>query len=130
MTTFKTQLSAQELHGLGILAIAQVGDAAYELMVRTRLCLSQPTAGKLHRARVHHVNAAAQAKALQKIMPLLHEDELEICRRGRNAQVTQVPKSVTREEYMSATALESVWGYLYLTGQTDRLSELFEVIWI
>ncbi|MCL2083853.1 MAG: ribonuclease III [Oscillospiraceae bacterium] len=114
------------LRALGILAIAQVGDAVFELMVRARLCSSQPTAAKLHRARVKHVNAAAQAAYMERLEPLLTEAERDVARRARNARAANVPKAVTRAEYAASTAFEALLGYLYLSGQTGRLNILFE----
>lgn len=129
MGTLTPILSERELNKLGILAVAQVGDAVYELMVRVNLCKSQPTAKKLHTARVKYVNAAAQAAAAQKLMESFTSDELDVFKRARNAESGSVPKAVTREVYSSATGLEAVWGYLYLSGQTERLEQLFERIW-
>jgi ribonuclease-3 family protein len=122
-------MDERELHKLGILAVAQVGDAVFELMVRVRLCVSQPTAAKLHRARVRYVNAGAQADYLEKLTPLLTEDEADVVRRGRNASASNIPKAVTREVYAAATGLEALWGHLYLLGREERLNQLFEVIW-
>jgi ribonuclease-3 family protein len=121
-------LSERDINQISILALAQVGDAVYELMTRTALCLTQPTAKKLHRARVELVNAAAQSRAAAMLMPHFTEEELGVFKRGRNAEVGNIPNAVTREEYMAATGLEAVFGYLYLSGKTERLLQLFEVI--
>jgi len=121
-------LPERDINQISILALAQVGDAVYELMTRTALCLSQPTAKKLHRARVELVNAGAQSRAVELLMPMFTDTEICVFKRGRNAEVGNIPNAVTREEYMAATGLEAVWGYLYLSGQTERLLELFEVI--
>lgn len=115
--------------GLSTLAIAQLGDAVFELMVRTRLCLeSERTAESLHKSRVELVNAAAQAEGARKILPYLTADETAYYMRGRNAKPGSVPKAATRAQYGAATALETLFGWLYLAGRTDRLNELFEVI--
>lgn len=121
-------LTEQDINKISILAVAQVGDAVYELMIRTNLCVTQPTAKKLHKARVALVNAAAQCKASETLMPLFTPEELAVFKRGRNADAGNIPSAVTREEYMAATGLEAVWGYLYLSGQPERLIQLFEVI--
>lgn len=121
--------SAESLLNVGTLAIAQVGDSVFELMVRTRLCLSGAvTAGILHKQRVKLVNASSQAAQARKILPSLTDEEQDIFRRGRNTQVGSVPKLASREDYQAATALETLWGWLYLTGKTDRLEELFNII--
>ena len=128
MKSLFPEISGQDINNISILALAQVGDAVYELMTRTMLCLSQPTAKKLHKARVALVNAAAQSRAANALMPLFSPEEAAVFRRGRNAEPGNIPSASTREEYMAATGLEAVWGYLYLSGQTERLSELFEVL--
>lgn len=122
-------IAENELNKMGILAIAQVGDAVYELMVRVGLCRSSPTAKKLHSARVKYVNASAQSNAARKLMPLFTSDEHDFFKRARNADFGSVPKAATREEYAAATGLEAVWGHLYLTGQHERLEQLFNAIW-
>ena len=124
------KLDENELRALGILTVAQVGDAVFELMVRSYLCVSKPTAAKLHRARVKYVNAPAQCAYLEHLEPLLTGAERDVARRARNARVSNVPKAATRGQYASATALEALFGYLYLSGQTGRLEQLFDRILI
>lgn len=69
--------------------------------------------------------APAQAKRCQRIKPLLTEQEQDVFRRGRNASPHSIPQNASREEYATATALEALFGWLYLQGQNDRLNELF-----
>jgi ribonuclease-3 family protein len=122
-------LSEEQTAALGILAIAQVGDSVHDLMVRTRLCARGiAKAEDVHTMRVSFVNARAQALAAERLVPLLNEEESLVFRRGRNAQPGNIPSSANRAEYMSATALEALFGWLWLRGKTDRLRELFEVI--
>lgn len=114
------------LHAFHTLALAHVGDGVFELMVRTRLCLSgRITAGDLHRETVRRVRAGAQAGYARQLWEMLSEEERAVFRRGRNAQTRAVPQAATREEYHLATALEALWGYLFLTGQAARLETLF-----
>ena len=114
---------------MSTLTIAQLGDAVFELMTRTKLCLeSAHTAKKLHAARVRLVNAAAQAEGARKILPLLTDAEKSYYMKGRNAKSGSLPKAATRAQYGAATALETLFGWLYLTGRNDRLNELFEVV--
>ncbi|MDR0380592.1 MAG: ribonuclease III [Oscillospiraceae bacterium] len=114
------------LHTLHTLALAHVGDGVFELMVRTRLCLSgRITAGGLHRETVRRVRAGAQAGYARQLWEMLSEEERAVFRRGRNARVRAVPQAATREEYQLATALEALWGYLFLTGRAARLEALF-----
>ena len=84
--------------------------------------------GRLHQDTIAMVKATAQAKFVDKLLPLLNEEELAWYRRGRNAHVHAVPKSATPQEYAKATGLEALFGALYLAGRTDRLNELFQTV--
>ncbi len=119
-----------KLNELNPLALAFVGDGVYELFVREHLAgQGNCPVGKLHQRAVKMVKAEAQAKALREtVMPALSEKENEIIKRGRNAHVSKIPKSANIADYHAATALEALFGYLYLAGETDRLRELFSLI--
>lgn len=126
---FAPKLTEDEIRGLSSLALAHLGDAVYELMVRLFLCSSRgKTGGGLHHAAVALVNAHAQAEAAQRILPLLTEEETAVFRRGRNAKVNSVPKHAEIGDYHSATGLEALFGWLYLLERKERLNELFAVI--
>jgi len=119
----------KKLSEISSLGLAHVGDAVFELMVRTWLCIAgTSTAKKLHGQAVTFVSAKAQAAAADKLLPVLDDDEIEIYKRGRNSHANSVPKGTTHEEYHSATGVEALFGHLYLTGKTDRLNELFVLI--
>lgn len=114
---------------ISIQALAHVGDAVYELMVRAYLCSNGAKAAKqLHNKSVSLVSAKAQAVAAGVILPLLSDGETAVFKRGRNAHQNSVPKASTHEEYHAATALEALFGSLYLSGEFDRLNELFMII--
>jgi ribonuclease-3 family protein len=114
---------------ISTLGLAHIGDGVYELLTRTYLCeIGLTTVVQLHRQTVARVNAAAQARAASKIIPLLTEAERDIYKRGRNAHVNSVPKGAELEQYHAATALETLFGWLYLRGESDRINELFKVI--
>ena len=83
---------------------------------------------RLHRDTIHMVKATSQAKFADKLLPLLTEEELSYYRRGKNAHVHAVPKSATPAEYARATGLEALFGALYLSGQTDRINDLFKAV--
>ena len=106
-----------------------MGDAVYDLFVRQML-VSQANRPpkKLHEAAVKSVRASAQAEAYEKILPLLSQEEMNILKRGRNAHPNHIPKNGNHREYHYATAVETLFGYLYLSGRTDRLCELFSEI--
>ena len=116
----------EEIGKLSNLGLAYLGDAVFELMVRSWLCVhGEMTSGKLHKAALRIVAAPAQAKITEKIMPLLTAEEQDVFRRGRNTKPHSIPKSASREEYQAATALEALFGWLYLKGGTERLNQLF-----
>lgn len=124
---FSIAMEKRDINAISALGLAHLGDAVFEIMVRSRLCLDGKTQVKnLHRATVGYVCAPAQAKRMERILPLLDADELAVYRRGRNAHVHGVPKNATHEEYSKATGLECLFGWLYLAGRTERLNELFE----
>lgn len=108
------------------LTLAFLGDAVYSLYVREMLTLNanKPT-GKLHKESIEYVNAAFQAEMSKIILPLLTEEELSIFKRGRNAHSSHSPKNQTDADYRYATALETLYGYLYLCGDKERLSYIF-----
>ena len=118
-----------QIHAMSSLALAHVGDAVYGLLVRL-WCSAQggERADRLHSSAVAMVNAAAQARAVQRIQPLLTPEEAEVYRRGRNAKVHSVPRNARRSEYHEATGLEALLGYLYLKGRTERINTLFACI--
>ena len=98
----------------------------YELLVRTWLCAGGKATGKgLHRAAVALVCAPRQAELAEKILPLLTQEEQDVFRRGRNANVHSIPAHASRAQYQQATALEALLGYLYLQGRRGRVNELF-----
>lgn len=122
------EITEAALKQMGSLALAHVGDAVYELLVRTRLSLGGGRVRGLHAAAVAFVKAAAQAQAAQKIQPLLTDEEAAVFRRARNAKVNTVPKNASIEDYHEATGLEALFGYLYLKGERARINELFAII--
>ena len=109
--------------------LAFVGDAVYGLCVRERLAQVNRPSGELHKLSVEWVNASAQAKAYKIIEPHLTEEEMSIFKRGRNFHTGNTPKSSTGGEYHTATGLEALFGFLHLSGQHQRISELFELVW-
>ena len=123
---FHLNTNQETIDAISNLGLAHLGDGVFELMVRSWLCLhGKATAKGLHRATVHYVAAPAQARSAEKIKPLLTEEEQNVFRRGRNASPHSSPQNASREEYQTATALEALFGWLYLKGQNERLNELF-----
>ena len=123
---FSVQLPDDEIRAISSIGLAHLGDAVFELLVRTYLCAHGKATGKgLHRATVDLVRAPAQAAAAEKILPMLTEAEQAVFRRGRNANVQSIPKNASRAQYQQATALEALLGWLYLRGEKARVEELF-----
>lgn len=123
------RMSEDEIHNISALGLAHLGDAVYELMVRSWLIMSgRATAKGLHKAAVGFVAAPAQAIAAGRLMPYLTEEERTVFRRGRNTRVNSVPRNASLEEYHTSTAFETLFGYLYVKGDTARLNELFEIV--
>ena len=119
-------MKEDELRAISTLGLAHLGDAVYELLVRAWLCAHGKATGKgLHRAAVALVCAESQARRTEAILPLLSEEEQAVFRRGRNAQVHSVPAHASRAQYGEATALEALFGWLYLRGETSRINLLF-----
>jgi len=126
---FSIQLPDDEIRAISSIGLAHLGDAVYELLVRTYLCAHGKATGKgLHRATVELVRAPAQAAAAEKILPQLTEEEQAVFRRGRNANVHSIPQNASRAQYQQATALEALMGWLYLRGEKARIEELFAVM--
>ncbi|MCL6639696.1 MAG: ribonuclease III [Firmicutes bacterium] len=110
---------------LPALVLAYVGDAVYELAVRSRLVGSGLVkVRRLHDEAVKYVNAGAQARALRALEEKLTEEESAVVRRGRNAKPAHTPRGADVVEYRHSTAFECLVGYLYLKGDTARLAEI------
>lgn len=109
--------------------LAFVGDAVYGLYVRTYLSEVNRPSGELHKLSVKLVNATAQAEAFKLIEPNLTEKEISVFKRGRNFHTCNTPKNSTGGEYHTATGLEVLFGFLYLSNQNERAKELFNIIW-
>lgn len=117
----------EEVRLMPPLVWAYIGDCIYEIYIRMQLVNNT----KLHPHELHvettkYVKAQAQAQVLTKIEEILTEEEKEIVRRGRNAQNHHLPKNSSLAEYSKATALEALIGYLYLSKQDERLSQILE----
>ena len=126
---FSVRLTNDEIRGISSIGLAHMGDGVYELLVRTWLCAHGRATGKgLHRATIELVCAPKQAALSEKILPLLTEEEQAVFRRGRNAHVHSIPQHASRAQYQQATALEALFGWLYLSGQRGRVNELFNVM--
>ena len=126
---FNMNLPKEQINAISNLGLAHMGDCVFEILCRGYLCAKGgKNVGNLHRDTINLVKAQSQAKFVDKLLPLLTEEELAYYRRGKNAHVHAVPKSCTPAEYAKATGLEALFGALYLAGQTERLNALFKTV--
>ena len=126
---FNMTMTKAQVDAISNLGLAHIGDGVFELLCRSYLCArGGKTVETLHRDTIRMVKATSQAKIVDRLLPLLTEDELAYYRRGKNAHVHAVPKSATPQEYAKATGLEALFGALYLMGRTQRLNELFKSV--
>lgn len=115
----------EEVNLMSPLTWAYIGDCVYELFIRTHLVeTTNLKPHKLHIEAIKHVKAKAQADKLEGLKEILTEEEQEIVRRTRNTQNHHLPKNANPADYMYATAFEGLIGYLYLSGQKERLDEI------
>ena len=122
-------MSAREANSISMLGLAHVGDAVYELLIRSMLCCQgHASVGDLHRSTVRLVRAEAQAQAMALLLDMLDEEELAVYKRGRNTRVNSVPKHADLSQYHAATGLEALFGWLYLQGKLERINQLFHGI--
>lgn len=129
MNLFNIEKNEIEVNMMSPLTWAYVGDAVYELYIRTHLVnKTNLKPHKLHIEAIKYVKAQSQAQALKKIEVNLTEKEKEIVRRGRNTENHHVAKNASVQDYMYSTAFEALIGYLYLRNQEKRIKELVEMI--
>ena len=121
-------LEEQDLRTYSPLTFAYIGDAIFELVVRTVLVERKNTqAEKLHKAATKIVKAETQALMIEAIKEELTEEELAVYKRGRNAKAVTRAKNATMSEYRRATGFEALMGYLYLKGDIVRMIELIHL---
>ena len=126
---FEMNMTKAQIDAISNLGLAHMGDCVFEILCRGYLCAQgEKTVDRLHRDTIRMVKATSQAKFVDKLLPLLNEEELSYYRRGKNAHVHAVPKSATPAEYAKATGLEALFGALYLAGKTERINELFQKV--
>lgn len=123
-----TNLTGEDILMLSPLQLAYIGDAVYELLVRTFLMDKNLSVNQLHKAATKYVRAGAQSEIVHGLEDVLTDKEKTIVKKGRNAKNKTSPKNADMIDYKYATGFESLFGYLYLTGKNDRLYEIFEKI--
>ena len=118
--------SEAEVRELSPLALAYIGDACFEILVRSEILDVRKNPNKLHRESIRFVRAKSQRELFEKIEENLTEEEIKIFKRGRNAKSHTVPKNADPIDYRIATGLEALFGYLYLLKRYNRIREIFK----
>ena len=110
---------------LSPLTLAFVGDGVFDLFVREEIvCSANRPVKELNKLKVERVRCEAQAELFRRLEPVLTEEEADVFRRGRNAHTSHTPKNASNADYHTATGLEALFGYLYLSDRFDRIREL------
>ncbi len=110
------------------LTFAYIGDDVFDLVIRTIVVNKGNTSpNKLHNMVIRYVSAKAQAKMYDAINPLLNDEEQDVLRRGRNSKPHTKAKNASSADYMKATALETLIGFLYLGDDMERIFELIKI---
>ncbi|HEY4543346.1 MAG TPA: ribonuclease III domain-containing protein [Tissierellaceae bacterium] len=122
------KLTKEDILMLGPLQLAYIGDAVYELFVRTYVLDGNKSVNELHKSSTKYVKADAQARFIHNLEDKLTEKEIAIVKKGRNAKSNTSPKNADIVDYKYATGFECLFGYLYLREDYDRLYELFMLI--
>jgi len=121
----KFQIPKKDIRQFSPLALAYVGDAVYELVIRTAvLCRGNMQPSRLHRETSRYSKAQAQSAMMETLLPVLPTEETDIYRRGRNAKSYTTAKHASISDYRRATGFEALMGYLYLNDDMPRLLEL------
>ena len=129
---FKIVKDAYGIHDIDLktyspLTLAYIGDAVYDMVIRTRLVtVANTQVNKLHKRASKLVNAGAQATMITALLEELSEEELQVYKRGRNAQAVTKAKNASMKDYRTATGFEALIGYLYLNQETERMLELID----
>lgn len=123
-----TKLSGEDIMMLSPLQLAYIGDSVYELLVRTSIIRNNLNVNELHKATIKYVKANAQSNIVHGLEEFLTDEEKNYVKKGRNTKTNSTPKNADILDYKYATGFECLIGYLYLTNQDQRLSEIFDII--
>ena len=123
-----TKLSLEGINMMNPLQLAYVGDAVYELFVSTAILTEGSNVKSLHREATKYVKARAQAQSVHMLDEFLTDREKYFVKKGRNAKINSAPRNADLVDYKYATGFECLFGYLYLSGQEDRLFQLFDMV--
>lgn len=121
------ELKEVDIRSYSSLALAYIGDGVFDLVIRTVVVeRGNAPVSRLHHSTASYVRAGTQAAMIEALLPQLTQEELAVYRRGRNAKPHTSAKNASLADYLKATGLEALIGYLYLLGRTQRLIELIK----
>lgn len=121
-------IEGKDIRSFSPLTLAYIGDAVYEIVIRTIIVeKGNAPVNKLHHKASSLVKAVAQKDAMEKILPLLTEEEEAVYKRGRNAKSYTSAKNASVIDYRIATGFEALMGFLYLMGRNERMLELVKI---
>lgn len=121
-------ITGEDIMMLSPLQLAYVGDAVYELLVRTIILRKELKVNDLHKSAKKYVKAEGQSKIIHFLEPILTETEKYYVKKGRNTKIHSSPKNANLIDYKYATGFECLLGYLYLTNQDERIGQIFDYI--
>lgn len=121
-------LSGEDIMMLSPLQLAYIGDAVYELLIRTSVLDKGLAVNQLNKRARKYVKAEGQSKIVHQLEEYLSEDEKYYVKKGRNTKTNSSPKNADMIDYKYATGFECLFGYLYLSQQDERITELFDLI--
>lgn len=122
------EIGEQDIKSYSPLVLAYIGDCVYELVVRTVLIEKKGgTVQKLHKQAIWYVKASTQSTIIDKLLPILSEEENDIYRRGKNAKSHTSPKNADIGDYHKATGFEALIGFLYMKKDFERILELLKI---
>lgn len=129
MELFRENMTEEQVKKYPTLTLAHIGDCVYELLARGHVIKKGVyPVRRTHIETISLVSAEAQRKGALAVIPMLNEKEAAVFTRGRNAKPKTVPKHAGLEAYAYATALETLFGYLYLRGNNERIEELWRAV--
>ncbi len=127
MFNFGDTFDKNRINSINPIVLAFVGDAVYSLYIRSELAVDNDSkTGVLNKLATSKVKATAQADLIERILPILSEEESAVFKRARNAKKHAKSKSASVAEYNLSTGFEAVLGYLYLSGNLDRINYLLK----
>lgn len=124
------EFTKQDLKQMNPLALAYIGDAIYEIFIRTYIVSKnkETCVNKLHKKTIQFVKASAQSYFIREIQEYLNEEEIKVFKRGRNTKSNTSAKNASIQDYRMATGFEAVIGYLYLLNKDERLEEIMKLV--